>query len=112
MARLRRDADPTAIGEQPALTTSSGTIWLVVAGIFTAIALVELAFMLTFGNPLVVVGLVLVAGQYLGILVTRFITPAGRLRLRIMAGLMLGIAGVSLIVVGVVAAERWSTIAG
>lgn len=105
-------ADPTALREQPALTTSSGTIWLVVGGVFTAIALAEFVFMLSFGNPLVVVGLVLVAALYVGMLVARFAAPAGRLRLRIMAGLMLGIAGISLIVVGIVTVERWSSVAG
>ncbi len=40
MSENDRDRDPTRMANQPALRTSSGAVWLIVAAIFTAVSLV------------------------------------------------------------------------
>jgi hypothetical protein len=90
--------DPTRQRDQPALTTSSGLIWLVVGGIMAAIS----------GGVLIALGAwpaaVVIAALYLGMLLVRFAAPPGRVRLGLLAVLTLAIAGIALISVMVLAA--------
>ena len=93
------DTDPTRLTNQPALTTASGNIWLVVGGLFTAIALGVLIPMAALdmapeGLPLVAV--ILDVTLYLAIVIVRVTAPPGRLRLGIMAIALLAIAAISL----------------
>ena len=99
--------DPTKVTEQPSLTFSTGRIWLVVGGLFTAIALAVLipqvvAALPPVGVPLaaVIVDLLL----YAGMIAARVVVPVTRLRLRLalMAIGMLAIAAVSLTAVLIV----------
>lgn len=96
--------DPTRIRNQPALTTSSGRIWLIVGGLFTVIALGVLIPM-TALEPRGVALTAIVADVvlYLGMVAARFAARPGRRRLGLMAVAMLAIAVVSLVAVYIVA---------
>lgn len=89
--------DPTRQRDQPALTTSSGSVWLIVGGLLAAISLAVL--ILEAALPPVgvaVTGAILVAALYLGMLLTRWRVRPRRLRLGILAALMIAIAAVAL----------------
>jgi hypothetical protein len=89
--------DPTLQRNQPALTTSSGAIWLVVGGLFSAISLAVLIPMTTLPPEGVALrAAIAVAALYAGMVVVRFVVRPGRLRLRVLAGGMIAIAAVSL----------------
>ena len=89
--------DPTQVRNQPALTTSSGTIWLVVGGLFTAIALGVLVPMTALPPGGVALGAAVAdVVLYAVIVAARWLAPAGPIRLRLMAVAMLAIAAVSL----------------
>jgi VIT1/CCC1 family predicted Fe2+/Mn2+ transporter len=92
-----RGVDPTAIREQPALTTSTGAIWLIVGGLFAVVSVAVLIPMATLPNGTVaVVAAIVVALLYLGMLVVQFAMPPGRRRLGAQATAMLLMAAVAL----------------
>ena len=105
--------DPTRVTQQPALTFSTGRIWLVVGGLFTAIALAVLIPQTVAG--LTPRGVALAAAVvdvilYAGMVVVRLVVPVTRLRLRLtlLAVGLLAIAAVSLaavLIVGFAAAS-------
>ena len=100
--------DPTRLTNQPSLTTSTGRSWLIVGGLFTVIALGVLIPMTTLPPAgVALVAAIVVAALYLGMLVVRFTAHPGRRRLGLMAAGMIGIALVSLVAAGVVAAAAW-----
>jgi ABC-type transport system involved in cytochrome c biogenesis permease subunit len=109
--------DPTKVTEQPALTFSTGRIWLVVGGLFTVIALAVLIPQTVAGLP--PVGVPLAAAivdllLYAGMIAARVVVPVTRLRRRLalMAIGMLAIAAVSLaavLIVGFAAASAAAT---
>ncbi|MCU1413730.1 MAG: hypothetical protein JWN80_1070 [Microbacteriaceae bacterium] len=101
--------DPTRLTNQPALTTSTGRSWLIVGGLFTAIALgvlIRLTVLPPVGVALVAA--IVVAVLYLGMLVVRFTVHPGRRRLGLLAVGMIGIALVSLVATGIVTAAAWN----
>jgi hypothetical protein len=96
--------DPTRMSNQPALRTSRGAIWLVVGGILAAVALTE--FILLLGGAttvLPVVGIVVVAALYAGMVVSAVAIPASPVRLRVLAVLMIVIALVALVLLAIIA---------
>ena len=98
--------DPTRVREQPALTTSQGRSWLILGGLLTLISLGVLVPMAVMGLPPTGVAPTaagVVAALYLGMVIVRFATPPGRLRLGLLALEMLGIAAVALLAVVIVA---------
>lgn len=100
--------DPTRIREQPALTRSRGTIWLVVGGLFAAVALAMLIPMTRLPNGgVALASAIVVAALYLGMVVARLAVPEARRRLNLLAIGMLLIAAVSLTGVAIVAASAW-----
>lgn len=108
-----RDSPQRSVGtsprlrDQPALTTSTGRVWLIMGGLFAAIALLLLVPMLEFepqGVADVAIAAVLVL--YGGIVLARLVVPPGRRRLGIMAACMLTMAFVALLAVIVIAATR------
>jgi hypothetical protein len=102
-------SDPTYVRNQPALTTSTGRIWLIVGGLFTAISLAFLVPMLALGSPGVALfGIVAVSSLYLAMIVVRLSTGQGRLRLALMASFMLLIALASLVCILVVVGNEWN----
>jgi hypothetical protein len=99
--------DETKVTEQPSLTFSTGRIWLIVGGLFTAVALAVLIPQTVAGLP--PYGVPLAAGiidvvLYAGMIAVRFLVPVPRLRLRLglLAVGMLAIAAVSLAAVLIV----------
>jgi hypothetical protein len=110
---VRASTDPTRVLNQPALRTSDGTIWIVLAGIFAAVCVVPLAMVLAEPGPSVVVAwitLLLLIVLYAALIACR-ITISDRVRrLRLMAILMLGMAGVALLGMMVCVALEWSAV--
>lgn len=96
---------------QPALQESSGTIWMVVGGLFLLAALVPLAALIFAGSgrsagvAMVVSGLVIAC--YVVLLGARVVVTRRRVRLRTMAACMLTMAGVSLLGLVVCAILEW-----
>jgi hypothetical protein len=82
--------DPTRQRNQPALTTSSGLIWLVVGGLMAAISFGVLALLGAWPAAIVI------AALYLGMIVVRLLVGPGRVRLGLLAAGMLAIAVVAL----------------
>ena len=96
---------------QPSLTTSTGLGWLIVGGLLAATGIAILVPMLDLGLPTVALtGIVLLATLYAMMLITRFTTNPGRVRLGIMAVTMLCIAVVALVTVGLITATEWNII--
>src|SRR4051795_2569624 len=93
--------DETKVTEQPSLTFSTGLIWLVVGGLFTAVALGVLIPQAVAGLPprgVPLTAAIVDVLLYAGMVVVRFVVPVPRLRLRLglLAIGMLAIAAVSL----------------
>ena len=89
--------DPTRQRNQPALTTSSGLIWLILGGLLAAISLVVLIPMLDFApHGVALAAVVAIVVLYVGMVVVRFAVAPGRLRLGLMAAGMIAIALVAL----------------
>ena len=81
------------VTKQPALTTASGGIWLVVAGIIALLSLI-LLFLMRDLKPLgaSVTGIVIIVVAYLAMLAIRYGVRAPRVRLWSLAFLTIGIA--------------------
>lgn len=95
----QRRRDPTLVRNQPALRTSSGTIWVVVGGLFVIACLIPLSLIVVTGGSAattaaVTIALVLVL--YAVLFVARFAVAPGVRRLRLMAVCLLGVAIVAL----------------
>jgi hypothetical protein len=98
--------DPTRVRDQPALTTSKGLSWLILGGLLTLVSLGVLVPMAVLRMPPLGVpgtAALVVGVLYLCMLIVRFATPPGRLRLALLAVDMLAIAFVSLLTVLLVA---------
>lgn len=97
--------DPTRQRDQPALTTSSGRIWLIVGGLLAVISIVVLVPLV--GLPphgVALAGVIAVVVLYAGMAAVRVFVPSGRVRLGLLAAGMLATAAVALVAVLVVAA--------
>jgi hypothetical protein len=94
--------DPTRMRNQPALQTSTGAIWLGLGAVMTIIVLAVLGALLTVHTVISALGMALVSVLFVSLVVTRFVTPPGRGRLRTMASLFGAIAFVGLATVFVV----------
>lgn len=108
--RLGR-ADPTLVRSQPSLQTSSGTIWLLVAALFTAVCLVPLVAIVAAGMPAAAVAastIVLMAALYAAMVAVRLSATPGPRRLRRMAVCFLCLAGVALLGMIVCVLLQWS----
>ncbi|PZF56219.1 hypothetical protein DEI92_15120 [Curtobacterium sp. MCBD17_034] len=96
------DDDPTLVRNQPALTTSDGTIWVVV-GAITAIVVGLVMWLMGLLVPAVGwTGLVLVLALFVAMLVVRFAVRHVRHRLATLAALEGAMVLVGLVVVLVV----------
>ena len=102
--------DPTGVRNQPALTTSTGLVWLVLGAFLTGIC-VAVLFGLVALEPVVAwIGLTVVICLYLTLLVVRFAVPAGRKRLLALASVFGAIAVVTLICVVVISGSAWGSL--
>lgn len=103
--------DPTLVRNQPALTTASGSSWLIVGALFTAISAATL-FMLGQLPPsgLAAWAIVTIVILYVAMVIIRFTVHALKTRLRLIAICFLAIALISLGSVTAIAAVNWSAI--
>lgn len=98
--RSREPIDSRRISDQPALRSSSGTIWIVAGGVFLVVIAGVLAAVISSGGPAIgyAITTIAVAGAlYLVLLISRFAIRQGRVRLWVMAGSMIGMALVAII---------------
>ena len=92
--------DSRRISDQPALRSSSGTIWIVAGGIFLVVIAGVLLAVASAGGPAVptaITTIVIAVVLYLVLLIARFAVRPGRVRLWVMAGAMIGMAVASLV---------------
>lgn len=95
-ADVPAQSDPTLIRNQPSLTTSTGLIWLVVGGLFAAISIVVLAFLIDLQPAGLALGsIIATVALYLAMILVRVLVPRLRLRLGLLAGAMLLMATIS-----------------
>lgn len=105
----RAELDPTRVRDQPALTTSTGAIWLIVGGLFAAVSLGVLIPMSALpGGTVAAVAAIVIVLIYVGMIVVQFAISPGRRRLGLHATGMLLIAAVALGTVLFVAAGAWT----
>lgn len=103
--------DPTLMGNQDALRTSSGAIWLIVGAIFVVICGGLLLALNSLQHPVGFIGAGIVAVLYLAMLVVARVVRHQRARLVTLAVLMLAIAAVGLAFVLVISAAEAAVIA-
>lgn len=103
------DDDPMRMRDQPALTTSSGTIWLVIGGLTGAISIVLLwSLQQVNSSGIAIAGILAIVLLYLGMVEVRLLVRRLRVRLMVMAvlfGLLTAAALVSVLVIGASAAS-------
>lgn len=103
--------DPTRVGNQSALTTSTGRSWLILGGLFAAIAVAILVPMTALPPAGLALGALIAVALLYGVMVVARLTIApGRRRLRLMAAGMLGIAAVSLGAITLVTVATWRSV--
>lgn len=102
--------DPTRVRNQPALTTSSGSIWIVLGAILTVVCVGVLLALVPLNPAVAWIGLVLAALLFVALVVARFTTSAGRRRLVVMASCFAGIAAVTLICVVILSGTAWESL--
>jgi hypothetical protein len=101
--------DPTLIRNQPSLTTSTGLIWLVVGGLFAAISIVVLAFLIGLEPVgLALGGIIATLALYLVMIAVRLLVVRPRLRLGLLATAMLLMAAITLICTLVISIDTWN----
>ncbi|WP_181276185.1 hypothetical protein [Brevibacterium oceani] len=96
----REPIESRRISDQPALRSSSGTIWIVAGGIFLIVVGSVLTAIIVTGStavPTAITTIVIAGVLYLILLIARFVFRPGRVRLWVMAGAMIGMAVASLI---------------
>lgn len=97
--RPRDHLDPTKVRDQPALRSSSGRVWIVAGGLLLLVTAAVLAWIVLSGGSgaaPVATGAAVVA-LYIVLLIVRFAVRPGKLRLRIMAAAMIGMALVAIV---------------
>ncbi|SDS78655.1 hypothetical protein SAMN04489751_2866 [Brevibacterium sandarakinum] len=98
--RPRERLDPTKIRDQPALRSSSGTVWIVSGGLFLLVIAIVLAWVIVSRGtaaPLAIATGAAVLALYVVLLVVRFAVRPGKMRLRIMAAAMIGMALIAVV---------------
>ncbi|MCF2573854.1 hypothetical protein [Brevibacterium sp. UCMA 11754] len=98
--RPRERLDPTKVRDQPALRSSPGTVWIVSGGLLLLVVASVLAWVIVSSGtaaPVAVATGAAVVALYLVLLVVRFVVRPGKVRLRIMAAAMIGMALVSVV---------------
>lgn len=114
--KRRSDArdDPTRMANQPALRTSNGLIWIVVAGLFLVACAVPLSLLTVVdpraSAPMAWITTGLLIALYAALVAARGLVPERERRLRVMAGLMLAMAAVALIGMLVCTVIEWGAV--
>lgn len=94
--------DPTFVRNQPALTQSTGRIWLIAGALLSAVALVILGLLVELDPRTAAIGIGAVIVLYLAMIAIRVTVRAPRLRLGLLAAVMLTIAGTALTVIAII----------
>lgn len=105
-----RHADPTRMGDQPALRTSSGAIWLIVGGVLAIGSIVLLLALNALQSPLGLVGAGVILVLYVMMLAVTLLIRSTRPRLVTLATLMITIAVVALGFVYAINATEWAAV--
>ncbi|NEM90115.1 hypothetical protein [Galbitalea soli] len=99
------------VRDQPALTTSTGRSWLILGGLMALIAIGVMVPMIALDPPgVAVAGCCVVVALYTAMVITRINARPGRGMLAALAALMIGIAGVALLCVVIVAAQQGGSV--
>lgn len=88
---VSRRNDVTRVTNQPALTTSTGRVWLIVGALLSAVCLATLLVVAT-THPAALIGAAIVLALYALLVVTRLAVRRQRLRLRLLAVVFAAIA--------------------
>ncbi|MBW8764433.1 MAG: hypothetical protein JF592_17960 [Microbacterium sp.] len=103
------------VTDQPALRTSSGAIWIIVAALFTAVSLVPLIAIVADGSSAAPVALVtasLLVSGLVALVIVRLTVTERSPRLRALAGCFLGMTLVTLIGLLICVAIVWAPLTG
>ncbi|MFK4850623.1 hypothetical protein ACI3KT_03230 [Microbacterium sp. ZW T6_19] len=103
------------VTDQPALRTSSGAIWIIVAALFTAVSLVPLIAIVADGSSAAPVALVtasLLVSGLVALVTVRLMVTERSPRLRALAGCFLGMTLVTLIGLLICVAIVWAPLTG
>lgn len=102
--------DPTRIGDQPALRTSSGAVWLVAGGVLAALCIGLLLALNSLQPPVGLIGAGVVFALYLFMVAAALAIPARHARLVTLACLMIAIAITGLAFVLVINTVEWAAV--
>jgi hypothetical protein len=104
-------SDPNRVRSQPALTTSTGLIWLVLGTLLAGICIAVLLALVGLEPGTAWTGIVIVAALYLALVVLRFAVPQGPKRLIALASVFGAIALVTLVCVVLITGAAWGSLA-
>lgn len=102
--------DSTRMGDQPALRTSGGAVWLVVGGVLAALCIGLLLALNSLQHPVGLVGAAIVLVLYVFMVAAVLAIPDRRARLLTLACLMIGIAVAGLVFVLIINATQWAAV--
>jgi hypothetical protein len=102
--------DPTRVRSQPALTSSTGLIWIVLGAVLAAICAGMLLALVPLDPVIAWVGLVLVVVLFAAMIAVRFAMRPGRRRLTAMASAFGAMALVTLVCVVIIAGAAWESL--
>ncbi|WP_411720470.1 hypothetical protein [Mycetocola sp.] len=102
--------DPTRVRSQPALTSSTGLIWILLGAILAAICAGVLLALVPLQPVTAWVGLVLVVVLFTAMIAIRFAVRRGSRRLTAMASVFGAIALVTLVCVVMIAGAAWESL--
>jgi hypothetical protein len=94
--RSKRE-DPTLVRNQPALTSSTGRVWLIVGAVLAAICTAMLLLQIRNSATEAITGACVVVALYAAMVLVRVVTRPGRGRLTVMAALFGAMAAWTLI---------------
>ncbi len=98
------------MGDQPALRTSGGAVWLGVGGALAALSIGLLLALNSLQPPVGLIGAAVILVLYVFMVAAVLAIPARRARLMTLAGLMIAIALTALVFVLMVNAAEWSAV--
>ena len=108
--------DPTRMVNQPALRSSDGLIWMIVAGVFLLVCAAPLVLLTLVdpraSAPMAWITAIVLVGLYAALVTARGVVADRKRRLRLMAILMLAMAAVALLGLFVCAMIEWSAVPG
>ncbi len=104
-------SDSPRVRDQSSLTTSGGRIWLVVAGLLTALT-VGLLLAMRDLRPVGVatIGLALIVAEYLVMIAIRFGVARLRVRLGLLAALTIAICLTFIVCASIIATTEWAAV--